>query len=110
MLIITLPNRQNNILHNTAILHIAQPPGLIRTIFVFILTDSLRRSQPGHFLRGFWVDDGGVAALQVLCDASWVFIAVLHFALQEVVIELGDTFKSLACMEGKTGRVVNFVG
>jgi hypothetical protein len=39
-----------------------------------------------------------------------VFIAVLHFALQEVVIELGDTFKSLACMEGKTSRVVNFVG
>lgn len=42
-------------------------------------------------LRGFWVDDGSVAALQVLGDGHRLLLALLRSTLQEVVVQFSDT-------------------
>lgn len=65
------------------------------TVLALILPDGLGRAQSGHLFRGFWVNYGGVAALQVLGDGCRVTIALLQFTFQEVFVELGDAFQSL---------------
>lgn len=58
------------------------------TVLPLLLTTGLRRAQSRCLLRGFWVNDGGVAALQVLVDGRQVTDAVLQFRFQEVVVQL----------------------
>lgn len=65
------------------------------TVLALVLSDGLRRSQSCHLLWGFWVNDGGVAALQVLGDGCWVTVALLQFTFQEVLVQLGDAVQSL---------------
>lgn len=55
---------------------------------VFLRTGGLRRAQAGQLLRGFWVDDGSVGALQVLGDAHHVTVAVVQLPLGKEVLEL----------------------
>ena len=62
-------------------------PGL--TVLALVLPGGLRCSQAHQLLRGFWVNYGGVAALQVFCDGSRVTVVVM-VTLQEEDIELGD--------------------
>lgn len=54
------------------------------------LRRGLRRAQARHLVWGFWINDGSVAALQVLSDARRVTVAVLQFTLQEVLVQLRD--------------------
>lgn len=65
------------------------------TVLALVLSDGLGRAQSRHLLRGFWVNDGGVAALQVLGDGCWVTVALLQFTFQEVLVQLGDAFQTL---------------
>lgn len=70
----------------------AAPP---RTLLALLLSDGLGRAQSCLLLWGFWVNDGGIAALQVLSDGCRVTVGLLQFTLQEVVVQLGDAFQSL---------------
>ena len=65
------------------------------TMLTLILTHGLRCAQPCYFLWGFWVNDGGVAALQVLSDGWRVTVAIFQFPFQEVLIQLREAFQSL---------------
>lgn len=60
------------------------------TVLALVLSDGLRCAQSRHLLRGFWVNDGGVTALQVFCDGCRVTVAIFQLTFQEVLIELGD--------------------
>lgn len=60
--------------------------GVFRTVFLW--TGGLWRAQAGQLLRGFWVNDGGVSALQVFGDANHVAVAVVQLPLGEEVLEL----------------------
>lgn len=60
------------------------------TVLALILPRGLRRAQARHLVWGFWINDGSVAALQVLSDARRVTVAVLQFTLQEVLVQLRD--------------------
>lgn len=64
------------------------------TVLTVVLTDGLRRAQPRHLLRGFRVNNGSVAALQVLGDGCRVTITLLQFTFQKVLVQLRDTFQS----------------
>lgn len=60
--------------------------GFFRTVFLW--TCGLRCSQAGQLLRGFWVNDGSVSALQVFGDANHVTIAVIQLPLGKEVLKL----------------------
>lgn len=64
-------------------------------MLALVLPGGLRCSQAHQLLRGFWVNYGGVAALQVFCDGSRVTVVVM-VTLQKEVIELGDV-QTLCC-------------
>lgn len=65
------------------------------TLLALVRPDGLRRAQSRHLLRGFWVNYGSVAALQILCDSCRVTIALLQFTFQKVLFQLRDAFQSL---------------
>lgn len=83
------------------------------TVFALVQTDGLGRAQPRHLLRGFWVNDGGVTALQVLGDGCRVSVSLLQFPLQEELVQLGDAFQTLPwsretnrqCVQGHEGHL-----
>lgn len=62
-----------------------------------LLSHCLRRVQSRLLLRGFWVNDGGVAALQVLSDGNWVTFSLLQSPPQEVLVQLGHALQLLYC-------------
>ena len=58
------------------------------TIFIFVMPIGLWGAYTGDLLRGFWVNDGRVTALQVLCDAGRVALIVLQLSLGKEAIQL----------------------
>lgn len=57
------------------------------TVLTVVLRDGLRRAQSRNLFWGFWVNNGGVAALKVLSNGYRVTV-VLHFTFQIELIEL----------------------
>lgn len=68
-------------------------PSRVRTIFLW--TGGLRCAKAGQLLRGFGVDNGGVAPLQVLGDAHHVAVAVIQLPLAEEVLKLWSAINAL---------------
>ena len=59
---------------------------MIRTVLLW--PGGLWCTEAGQFLWGFWVNDGSVAPLEVLCDAHHVAVTVVQLPLGEEVLEL----------------------
>lgn len=62
-----------------------------------LLSHCLGCAQSRLLIRGFWVNDGGVAALQVLSDGDRVTFSLLQSSPQKVLIQLGYALQPLYC-------------
>lgn len=62
-----------------------------------LLSHHLGRAQSRLLLRGFWVNDGSVAALQVLSDGGPVTFTLVQSPPQEVLVQLGHALQPLYC-------------
>lgn len=63
-------------------------------MLTLLLTGGLGRAQARHLFWSFRINDGSVAALQVLCDSSWLTVAILQFTFQKVLVKLRDAVQS----------------
>lgn len=95
-----------HILHRkgTAVMSATKTPAMTHsaekrppTVLTVLLSHCLGRAQSRLLLRGFWVNDGGVAALQVLSDGGWVTFTLLQSPPQEVLVQVRHALQPLYC-------------
>lgn len=62
----------------------------LATVLALLRAQQLRCAPEPLLLWGFWVNDGSVAALQVLGDGHRLVLALLRSTLQEVGVQFSD--------------------